>query len=404
MFRTRCLCLLPFVLAPLLLAQQPVTPPAAAGTTANMKIGTTAQPFSAQDGAQPEAQESAAQVLAMPGQSVGAAAAPSIAYDTATLPKDAKAAWQMLVEANGLHEQGLTPFLLELHYTTYDVVGKKKADGTYAYLWTDRLHWHVVYREGGKTIWERWRTEKGIYAPPGQALRIGYPESLVVKPLFDPLQGIKEPEYFGEESVAQFDLSCFRNQPLVHGSSGSAHEQNGSPVRVCAVKGRPLLRLAQGSVVAYFNQLAAFQHRVVARQVEITEDGDHVLDLNVDTLRTPVSAELASLIPPASAVLVQDASLLLPASFPHVTPMRKVQPRYPSEMQQARIQGTVQFLAHIGADGKVVSLDLEHSPDPALTRAAEEAVKQWEWQPYLKDGVAVAFETTVAVHYTLGQR
>ena len=80
--------------------------------------------------------------------------------------------------------------------------------------------------------------------------------------------------------------------------------------------------------------------------------------------------------------------------------VRKVQPGYPPVARQARIQGTVVLKAVINKTGDVESLELI-SGHPMLVPAAEEAVKQWKYRPYLLNGIAVEVETQITVNFTL---
>jgi len=81
----------------------------------------------------------------------------------------------------------------------------------------------------------------------------------------------------------------------------------------------------------------------------------------------------------------------------------KVPPHYPPEARTARIQGTVVLRALISKAGDVENLELV-SGHPMLVPAAEEAVKQWKYRPYLLNGNAVAVETEVTVNFTLSQQ
>lgn len=58
---------------------------------------------------------------------------------------------------------------------------------------------------------------------------------------------------------------------------------------------------------------------------------------------------------------------------------KHVEPIYPEDAKKAGIEGTVLFHAIIGADGSVKELELEDG-DPALTKAAEAAVRQWKYE------------------------
>ncbi len=78
----------------------------------------------------------------------------------------------------------------------------------------------------------------------------------------------------------------------------------------------------------------------------------------------------------------------------------KVQPTYPPEARNARIQGTVVLHAVISKAGDVESLELV-SGHPMLAPAAIEAVKQWKYRPYLLNGNAVEVDTQITVNFTL---
>ena len=83
--------------------------------------------------------------------------------------------------------------------------------------------------------------------------------------------------------------------------------------------------------------------------------------------------------------------------------IKKVQPQYPDDARQAGIQGQVVLQALIDKNGDVVDLKLV-SGDPALASAANEAVKQWKYKPYLLNGNPVMVETQVVVNFQLSGR
>jgi periplasmic protein TonB len=80
----------------------------------------------------------------------------------------------------------------------------------------------------------------------------------------------------------------------------------------------------------------------------------------------------------------------------------KVQPVYPPEAKQARIQGTVQLSIDISTDGKVEQVQPVAGP-PELVQSAINAVLQWVYKPTLLNGEPVGVTTTVDVNYTLAQ-
>ena len=75
-------------------------------------------------------------------------------------------------------------------------------------------------------------------------------------------------------------------------------------------------------------------------------------------------------------------------------------PDYPPLAQQARIQGTVRFSVVIDKNGRVVNSRLD-SGHPLLVPAAQEAVRQYEYEPTLNNGQPVEVATQVEVNFRL---
>jgi TonB family protein len=80
--------------------------------------------------------------------------------------------------------------------------------------------------------------------------------------------------------------------------------------------------------------------------------------------------------------------------------VKKVSPQYPDAARKAHIQGEVVLRATIGEKGNVETLRVVSGP-AELAPAAVEAVKQWKYRPYKKDGRAVEVETDITVNFTL---
>lgn len=78
----------------------------------------------------------------------------------------------------------------------------------------------------------------------------------------------------------------------------------------------------------------------------------------------------------------------------------KVEPTYPPLAKQAHIQGTVVLHAVIGKDGHVQGLQVV-SGHPMLSAAAINAVKQWQYKPYMLNGQPVEIDTNITVNFTL---
>ena len=80
--------------------------------------------------------------------------------------------------------------------------------------------------------------------------------------------------------------------------------------------------------------------------------------------------------------------------------VKRVQPRYPAQAMQMRIQGSVEMQATISKTGAITNLKVV-SGDGLLSRAAQEAVKQWKYKPYYLNGDPVEIQTQILVNFKL---
>ncbi len=73
---------------------------------------------------------------------------------------------------------------------------------------------------------------------------------------------------------------------------------------------------------------------------------------------------------------------------------------YPALGQHSRVQGSVVLEAVIGSDGVVEGLRVISGPS-ILTSAAQQAVRQWRFKPYLQNGRPVETKCTVTVNFSI---
>jgi TonB family protein len=82
--------------------------------------------------------------------------------------------------------------------------------------------------------------------------------------------------------------------------------------------------------------------------------------------------------------------------------IEKVQPVYPPEAREKRIEGTVVLNVVITKDGSVTVLSAKEG-DPLLVPAAIDAVQHWRYTPFLLNGAAVDMRTQIHVVFALTQ-
>ena len=78
----------------------------------------------------------------------------------------------------------------------------------------------------------------------------------------------------------------------------------------------------------------------------------------------------------------------------------RAEPVYSRYARDARLQGTVQISATIGADGVPRSLALV-SGISGLAEMAFEAVRQWRYQPALLNGQPIESHTVITFNFQL---
>jgi periplasmic protein TonB len=78
----------------------------------------------------------------------------------------------------------------------------------------------------------------------------------------------------------------------------------------------------------------------------------------------------------------------------------RVEPAYPLEAQQQRVEGAVKIHLVIGADGTVRSMRLL-SGSPLLVPAAMDAAKYWQYVPALLNGQPVETEQDIEMDFRL---
>ncbi len=84
------------------------------------------------------------------------------------------------------------------------------------------------------------------------------------------------------------------------------------------------------------------------------------------------------------------------------TVLNSIEPAYPVAAARARDEGTVFVRAEVDATGKPGNVEVARSSRSRdLDRAAVDAVKQWTFEPAIRDGKAVASTVQVPVEFTL---
>ncbi len=81
-------------------------------------------------------------------------------------------------------------------------------------------------------------------------------------------------------------------------------------------------------------------------------------------------------------------------------PGQSYEATYPMLAQHMNVKGSVVLQAVIGADGVIQTLHVVSGPT-ILTSAAQQAVREWRFKPYLQNGQAVETKATITVNFSI---
>jgi len=78
----------------------------------------------------------------------------------------------------------------------------------------------------------------------------------------------------------------------------------------------------------------------------------------------------------------------------------RVEPEYPEQAREQKIQGVVVLEVHVGADGAVQDVQAVSGP-PLLIKASTDAVKRWRFKPHTNNGRPVEMQSRVSLNFRL---
>ncbi len=118
------------------------------------------------------------------------------------------------------------------------------------------------------------------------------------------------------------------------------------------------------------------------------------VELHSDTNRTSAG--------PTSVTLATNAAEHARLSSAGVPELRQtVEAAYPVLGPRMRVQGSVVLQAIVAADGTIENLRVLSGP-AILASAAQQAVRQWHFKPYLENGQAVETKARITVNFSIG--
>jgi protein TonB len=81
-------------------------------------------------------------------------------------------------------------------------------------------------------------------------------------------------------------------------------------------------------------------------------------------------------------------------------PVFQAAPVYPYELRKQKLEGIVYVVFIVDAGGRVQQPKIERSPNPGFDKPALDAVKQWRFEPAVRDGEKVASKLRVPIRFS----
>jgi len=121
------------------------------------------------------------------------------------------------------------------------------------------------------------------------------------------------------------------------------------------------------------------------------------------SIATDSSSSVLSSLVNTNAVNVQKAppqTVRLSQGVSQGLLIKRVQPEYPAQARQMRLEGKVELQANISKTGSITAVK-QLSGDGTLGRAAIDAVRQWKYKPYYLNGEPIEIQTQITVNFKL---
>jgi len=192
--------------------------------------------------------------------------------------------------------------------------------------------------------------------------------------------------------------------------AGGVYDANGKPIANATVtvaneqtKTRTMTTTNDSGVFDFLAlPVGAHQLQVIARGFRATSPESIAITANSSQQRTVTMQSVEPTytpgeLPPAKYQRIRKGGNVLQADL-----LEKVQPRYPAEAREARIQGVVIMEGLVGPEGEMLFARVV-SGHPLLTKAAIEAVGQWRYKPQRLNGQPIEVVSTITVTFSFSQ-
>jgi TonB family protein len=328
------------------------------------------------------------------------------------LPKDPRAIFEAAAPLYDFNSPELKPWHLKATYQLYDEKGKPTEQGTYEHWWASPKVYRSTWTRAGVSVSE-WNTPEGTSLRKASGGPLRFFEralnSILLSPLpsHSPLDASRLKLELMMLPVGSEKLACVSSSLQGEPNNRVSAPSSARVDSYCFDPSTFALRTSySNSFTREFNQIEKTQGRYLPRSLAISFGTQKVFSVSVEVVDGLMPND-AALVPPVDAVLEQRAASQGGSpggdAVTNGELIKKVPPVYPFMARTRHQQGTVALEGVIGTDGRIHDLEVVASPSQRLTHSAVDAVKQWEYKPYLLNGKAVDVDTTVIINFDLIQ-
>ncbi|MDE3199764.1 MAG: energy transducer TonB [Acidobacteriota bacterium] len=333
------------------------------------------------------------------------------AASSPAIPKDPEAVLAAAAPFYNYDTPPMQPWHLKATYQLYDMLGKPAEKGTWEYWYASSNNYRETWtRDGGEQ--SDWFTADGAVHQSESGAPLHFFERKIPDFLLHPLDGVPQHQTDSVKFELKFvppekpQIVCvITNQQRPTGQEPPAPPANLARSYCFDLPTSALLTTYSGNYLTQYNHILRTQDHYLPKHMEVTIGKQQHFSLDIEEVND-ISATDPALIPPAGTTLSEttvDAVKTVRGKIAMGKIAKKVPPIYPEVDKLAHIQGVVTLIGTVGKDGRISNLEVLTAPSITLGEAALDAVKRWEYRPYMLNGKPVEVQTTINVIFTLGR-
>ena len=304
------------------------------------------------------------------------------------------------IKVTGLAGADAPAYHLKANYTLYDIRSGKETESGTLEAWSNGSGvWHREYTEkkNSASEWSTSPTEQ--VATKGARLNLNALNMEVAQTLLDPLhQGARYPADLELTPQAGTFNGEVLNCITVTYPTTAAHGMNPDLLfpRYCFdAKSGALRYTTTSTVMTHYSAFKTVGSRQVATKVEVKPYNRLGEEIDVTTLE-PLPAGSDAMVKPSGKTAA--FPLAHEPGDPPLVPTHVAECEYPIEARNQQVFGVVSVPIVVEKDGKVKSNGPAMGPGP-LSRAAQDCVTNYRFQPYLVNGQPVEVSDTIEYNF-----